>query len=328
MLREIGKTGTKLHPVGLGCMGLSEFYGAPTEEKTAINLLHQAIDEGVNHFDTAEVYGPLTNETLLGKAFIGKRDQIFIATKFGPRRDPETGVGLGLDGSRKNCRRSVEGSLKRLQTDVIDLYYIHRIDKNLPIEETVGAMAELVQEGKIKAIGLSEASAETIRRASKIHAITAVQSEYSIFSRDIEASVIPACIEVGASVVAYSPLSRGMLAGSFNARNQPSGDDYRSTSQPRFQGEAYAANLALADTIDAMAKGKGCSASQISLAWLLAQGNHVHTIPGTTKLTNLKSNVGSYEVTLSSTDLTALNALTDRVQGARYNEIGMAVLDQ
>jgi aryl-alcohol dehydrogenase-like predicted oxidoreductase len=326
MKRTLG-SGPSLAPIGLGCMGLSEFYGAPTEENAAIGLLHEAIDLGVDHFDTAEIYGPHTNETLLGKAFKDKRDKVFIATKFGPRRDPETGQAIGLDGSRENCRRSIEGSLKRLKTDAVDLYYIHRIDKKTPIEETVGAMAELVTEGKVKAIGLSEASAETIRRAAAVHPITTVQSEYSIFSRDIEDSVMPAIKEVGASLVAYSPLGRGMLAGAFSKHNQPQGTDYRASSQPRFQGDAYAANLALAKKIETIAARQESTPSQISLAWILAQGDHIHTIPGTTKLKNLKANLGSYGISLSKGDMTSLSALADQVKGARYNKVGMAVLD-
>ena len=213
--RTLGKTQVTLPPIGLGCMGLSEFYGPPTEQRAAIELLHQAIELGVQHFDTAEIYGIGANESLLGEAFRDRREQVFIATKFGPIRDPDTGAFTGIDGSRENCRRAVEGSLNRLQTDVIDLYYLHRVDPTRPIEETVEAMAELVAEGKVRAIGLSEASAETIRRAAGIHPIAAVQSEYSIFSRDIEEAIIPACIDVGATLVAYSPLGRGMLSGRF-----------------------------------------------------------------------------------------------------------------
>ena len=210
--RTLGNTQRVLPAIGLGCMGLSEFYGPPTEQGAAIKLLHEAIELGVEHFDTAEMYGiGSANETLLGEALHDRRDKVFIATKFGPTRDPVTGEFTGLDGSRENCRRAVEGSLKRLKTDVIDLYYLHRVDATTPIEETITAMAELVSVGKVQAIGLSEASGDTIHRATKIHPISAVQSEYSIFSRDIEASVIPACIEVGATLVAYSPLGRGGL---------------------------------------------------------------------------------------------------------------------
>ena len=249
--RALGTTGKTLPAIGLGCMGLSEFYGPPTEQKAAIKLLHEAIELGVEHFDTAEMYGiGSTNESLLGEAFNDRRDKVFIATKFGPIRDPDTGEFTGIDGSQDNCRRAVEGSLKRLQTDVIDLYYLHLVDPATPIEETVAAMAELVAAGKVRAIGLSEASGETIRRASKIHPIAAVQSEYSIFSRDIEATVIPACIEVGATLVAYSPLGRGMLSGRFREESVGEGD-FRSFT-PRFQGDAFTANVELVDEIELM----------------------------------------------------------------------------
>ncbi len=307
-------------------MGLSEFYGPATEQGEAIRLLHQAIDLGVEHFDTAEMYGiGSTNESLLGEAFSDRRDKVFIATKFGPMRDPESGAFTGIDGSRENCRRAVEGSLERLRTDVIDLYYLHRVDPATPIEETVTAMAELVEEGKVRAIGLSEAGGDTIRRAAKVHPIAAVQSEYSIFSRDIEASVIPACIETGATLVAYSPLGRGMLSGRFKSETVGEGD-FRS-STPRFQGEAYEANVALVDEIEAIARARSCHSAQIALAWVIARGEHIMTIPGTTKLKNLKTNLGAYEVQLSSDEQATLDQLADRVMGDRYDEQGMAIVN-
>ena len=307
-------------------MGLSEFYGPPTEQKAAIKLLHEAIELGVEHFDTAEMYGiGSTNESLLGEAFHDRRDKVFIATKFGPMRDPQTGEFTGIDGSGDNCRRAVEGSLERLQTDVIDLYYLHRVDPNTPIEETVAAMAELVAEGKVRAIGLSEASGETIRRAAKIHPVAAVQSEYSIFSRDIETSVIPACIEVGATLVAYSPLGRGMLSGRFKEESIGEGD-FRSFT-PRFQGEAFDANVALVDEIEAVASAKSCTPAQIALAWVLGRGEHVMTIPGTTKLKNLNDNLGAYEIRLSDQERATLDQLADRVMGNRYDEQGMSIID-
>jgi aryl-alcohol dehydrogenase-like predicted oxidoreductase len=306
-------------------MGLSEFYGPPTEQRAAIELLHQAIELGVQHFDTAEIYGIGANESLLGEAFRDRREQVFIATKFGPIRDPDTGAFTGIDGSRENCRRAVEGSLNRLQTDVIDLYYLHRVDPTRPIEETVEAMAELVAEGKVRAIGLSEASAETIRRAAGIHPIAAVQSEYSIFSRDIEEAIIPACIDVGATLVAYSPLGRGMLSGRFKEESLTEGD-FRSLT-PRFQGEALQANIALVDEIQAIASANSCLPSQIALAWVLGRGEHVMTIPGTTKLENLEVNLGAYEIGLSGDERATLDALADRVLGDRYDERGMSIID-
>ncbi len=322
-IRKLGNTGRKLPAIGFGCMGLSEFYGAPMEESAAIQLIHQAIELGVQHFDTAEMYGVgSANESLLGKAIADRRDNVFIATKFGPTRDVKTGEFTGLDGSPENCRRAVEGSLHRLQTEVIDLYYLHRVDPNTPIEETVGAMAELVKEGKVRAIGLSEASGSTIRRANKVHPISAVQSEYSIFSRDIETDVIPACIEIGASLVAYSPLGRGMLTGKF--KTEKLGDDDWRLTTPRYQGDAYAANVALVDEIEAMAAKKSCTAAQIALAWIISRGEHVLAITSTTKLKNLQSNLGAYDVELSSDERMALDALADRVMGDRYDEWGMA----
>jgi aryl-alcohol dehydrogenase-like predicted oxidoreductase len=307
-------------------MGLSEFYGPSTEQSTAIRLLHEAIELGIEHFDTAEMYGiGGANETLLGEAFADHRDRVFIATKFGPTRDFETGAVTGLDGSRANCRRAVEGSLQRLRTDVIDLYYLHRVDPATPIEETVAAMAELVSEGKVRAIGLSEASGDTIRRAAKVHPISAVQSEYSIFSRDIEADVIPACLEVGASLVAYSPLGRGMLTGRFKTETLGEGD-WRLTT-PRYQGEAYAANVALVDEIEALASTKSCTPAQLALAWVINRGEHVMPLMGTTKLEHLKSNLGSYDVELSDDEKVALDALADRVMGDRYDEWGMASIN-
>ena len=323
--RTLGKTQVTLPPIGLGCMGLSEFYGPPTEQSAAIELLHEAIQLGVQHFDTAEMYGIGANEALLGEAFRDRRDQVFIATKFGPTRDPETGAFTGIDGSRDNCRRAVEGSLERLQTDFIDLYYLHRVDPNTPIEVTVEAMAELVAAGKVRALGLSEASGETIRRAAAIHPIAAVQSEYSIFSRDIETSVIPACIEVGATLVSYSPLGRGMLSGRFKEESMTEGD-FRSLT-PRFQGEALHANIALVDEIEAIASAKSCLPAQIALAWVLGRGEHVMTIPGTTKLENLRANLGAYDIELGSDEQAALDALADKVMGDRYDEQGMAIID-
>ena len=307
-------------------MGLSEFYGPPTEQAAAIDLLHEAIDMGVEHFDTAELYGVgSANEGLLGEAFHDRRDKVFIATKFGPTRDPITGEFTGLDGSRMNCRRAVEGSLNRLKTDVIDLYYLHRVDPSTPIEETVAAMAELVSEGKVRAIGLSEASGDTIRRAAEVHPISAVQSEYSIFSRDIEASVIPACIEVGATLVAYSPLGRGMLSGRFK-KESPGEGDFRS-STPRFQGDAYTANVALVDEIEVIAGARSCKPAQIALAWVLGRGEHVMMIPGTTRLENLRINLGAYEIDLSDDEQATLDKLADRVMGDRYDEQGMSIIN-
>lgn len=318
--RQIGQNSRQLNPIGLGCMGLSDFYGKPTEETIAIQLLHQAIELGVTHFDTAELYGLGANETLLGKAFSDRRDKVFIATKFGIIRDQDTGAVLGLDGSPAAIRRAVHGSLQRLNTEYIDLYYQHRMDPNVPVEETVGALAELVQQGKIKAIGLSECSADTLRRACAEHPIDAVQSEYSIFSRDVEAQIIPACLELGVSLVAYSPLGRGMLGGAFSRENKPSEADYR-TASPRFSPENYEANLKLVEEVEAVARRREVHSAQIALAWVLGQGAHVHAIPGTTKLKNLTSNLAAIELTLEPQDIARLNTLSAMVAGDRYSDM-------
>jgi aryl-alcohol dehydrogenase-like predicted oxidoreductase len=324
--RPLGHTQWQLNPIGFGCMGLSEFYGPPIEPNAAIKLLHQAIDWGVEHFDTAEMYGiGASNEALLGQAFADRRDRVFIATKFGPTRDFETGAFTGLDGSRSNCRRAIEGSLQRLRTDHVDLYYLHRVDPAIAIEETIDAMASLVKEGKVGAIGLSEASANTIRRAAKVHPIAAVQSEYSIFSRDIEAEVIPACLDVGATLVAYSPLGRGLLTGRFKTENLSDGD-WRSTT-PRFQGDAFGANLELSREIEAVASTKGCTAAQVALAWVLGGGTTIMALTGTTKLANLQDNLGASDLFLSPAERSTLNTLAAQVRGDRYDSWGMATIN-
>ena len=289
--RTLGTTRWELPTIGLGCMGLSEFYGPPMEKSSAIHLLHEAIDLGVEHFDTAELYGiGGANETLLGEAFADRRDRVFIATKFGPTRDSQTGEFTGLDGSPENCRRAIEASLQRLRIDHVDLYYLHRVDP--------------------------------IRRAAKVHPIAAVQSEYSIFSRDIEVDVIPACLEVGASLVAYSPLGRGLLTGRYRAEKLCEGD-WRSTT-PRFQGEAYAANLALAEELEAVALAKSCTPAQIALAWVIGRGEHILALTGTTKLEHLKANLGACDLELSHAERMTLDALAARVIGDRYDTWGMA----
>jgi aryl-alcohol dehydrogenase-like predicted oxidoreductase len=322
--REIGHSGLFVNPIGLGCMGLSEFYGPATEEGEAIALLQRAIEDGVNHFDTAELYGMGANEKLLGKAFAGRRDEVIIATKFGPVRNPETGAFVGIDGSETNLRRAVEASLANLKTDYIDLYYMHRMDRNIPIEETVGFMAKLVEEGKVRALGLSEASAETLTRAHAIHPIAALQSEYSIFSRDIEDGPLPAVETIGASLVAYSPLGRGMLTGRYERENKPKPGDYRTVAQPRFAEGAYEANLALVEEVKTVAEAVNATAAQVALAWVLDRGEHVITIPGTTKRANLLANLGTAHVSLDADMKTRLDQLADAVQGQRYPDEQMA----
>ena len=325
--RHIGRNGPEVNAIGLGCMGMSAYYGAPMDEADGVALLHAAIDRGVDHFDTAEMYGFGANERLLGAAFHDRRDKVFIATKWGPVADPKTNLPAGYDGSETNARRAVENSLRYLRTDHIDLYYLHRKDPARPIEESVEAMAKLVQEGKVRAIGLSEVSAETLRKAHSIHPVAAVQSEYSLFTRDYEADVIPACRELGVTFVAYSPLVRGMLTGSFSKDWAPDGPDFRAGMAPRFAGEALDANLALVAEIQALAVAKGVSAGQIALAWVLSRGEHIVAIPGTTKLANLEANLAAADVRLSADEAGRLDGLAARVQGQRYNERGMGAVN-
>ncbi len=325
--REIGRTGRDVNAIGLGCMGMSVAYGEPMNEADAVKLLHAALDRGVDHFDTAELYGFGANETLLGAAFHDRRDNAFIATKFGPVGNLADRTVRGVDGSEANMRRAIEQSLRLLRTDHVDLYYLHRKDPALPIEETVGAMAKLVQEGKIGAIGLSEVNAETLRRAQKVHPIAAVQWEYSIFTRDIEDEVLPLCWDTGVSVVAYSPLGRGMLTGAFTRDHRPGEGDYRTAINPRFQGQAYEANLALVEEIEKVAKARDALPSQIALAWVLAAKPNVVTIPGTTKLANLESNLAAAEIALSEAETASLDALAAKVSGDRYDERGMTLVN-
>jgi len=328
--RNLGQSRISVSAIGLGCMGLSEFYGEPTQESEAINLLHRAVDLGVTHFDTAELYGLGHNEQLLGKAFAGRWDQIVLATKFGPQRDPATGAFVGVDGSPVNVRNSCEKSLKRLGTEKIDLYYLHRVDPATQIEDTVGEMAKLVQEGKIGVVGLSEASAKTIERAHAVHPIAALQTEYSIFSRDIEKDILPTCVELGISLVAYSPLGRGMLTGRYTSiSDRPTSEtDFRAQMQPRFQPGNIESNLKLVEAIKEIATKKGCMAAQVALAWVLDNGDHVVAIPGTTKLANLQTNLGALNCGLTEENRATLNELADQVLGDRYSPEGMAAVNQ
>jgi len=311
-------------------MGMSEFYGPPMEEKEGVDLLQAAVGRGVTHFDTAEMYGVGRNETLVGKALRDRREGLVIATKFGPLRDPETGARLGIDGSPANVRRASEGSLRRLGMETIDLYYLHRVDPATPIEETVEAMARLVEEGKVRALGLSEASAETLRRAHAVHPIAALQTEYSLFSRHVEKEILPTCRELGVTLVAYSPLGRGLLGGEFTLENRPAGQgEFRQgDAQPRFSDANLGANLALVETVKRVASRHGVTPAQVALAWVLQQGKEVVTIPGTTKLRHLDSNLGALEVPLGAEDLEVLEALSAQVQGERYNVPGMQAVQE
>jgi len=309
-------------------MGLSGVYNAPMDAKAAVALLHEAIELGVEHFDTAEVYGHTQNEELLGAAFADRRNKVFIATKWGPMFNIATGQRLGTNGTAANCRRAIEGSLKRLKTDHVDLYYLHRVDPKTPIEESVGAMAELVKEGKVRGIGLSEPSAETIRRAAKVAPITAVQSEYSIFTRDVERGPFAAIEEVGASLVAFSPVGRGMLTGALKPDARPGETDFRVATIPRFSEDNYAANLKLASEIKSIADEKNALPAQVALAWLLGRSETIHVIPGTTKLANLRTNLGGGAMVLSPGQVNRLDALADKVAGERYLPAAMSQVNR
>lgn len=309
--------------LGLGCMGMSEFYGT-SDEGEAIATLHRALELGVTFLDTADMYGPFTNEQLVGRAITGRRDQVQLATKFGNERLPD-GTRVGINGRPEYVRAACDASLARLGVDVIDLYYQHRVDKSVPIEETVGAMAELVDAGKVRHLGLSEASAATIRRAHATHPITALQSEYSLFTRDIEDEILPTIRELGIGLVPYSPLGRGLLTGTITETGGAAGDgDFRRSAYfPRFQGDALTANLALVDNVRAVAEEKGVTPGQVALAWVLAQGPDVVPIPGTKRQRYLEENVGAAGVVLTDDDLVALEKAVprDAVAGDRYGDM-------
>jgi aryl-alcohol dehydrogenase-like predicted oxidoreductase len=319
--RQLGTSGLSVSALGLGCMGMSAFYGS-TDESEAVVTIQRAIELGVTFLDTAEMYGPFTNEELIGRTVADRRDEVVIATKFARHFDPDDLENRDLDGSPENVRRATEGSLKRLGTDHIDLLYQHRIDPNVPTEETVGAMSELVAEGKVRYLGLSEAAPETIRRAHAVHPIAAVQTEYSIWTRDLEDDVLPTLRELGIGLVAYSPLGRGMLSGRFSSADDFDADDWRRT-QPRFKGENLEHNLALARKVQEIAAEKGIPAAQLALAWVLSRGDDVVPIPGTKRRTYLEQNVGALDVKLTAEDLARIDAEVPEAAGARYDEAGM-----
>jgi aryl-alcohol dehydrogenase-like predicted oxidoreductase len=325
--RELGRSGLKVSALGLGCMGMSEFYG-PGDEVESIATIHRALELGCNFLDTADVYGPFKNEELVGRALRGKRDQAIIATKFGIVRDPINPKARGVSGKPDYIRKSIDASLKRLGMDYVDLYYQHRVDPNTPIEETVGAMADLVKEGKIRHIGLSEASTKTIRRAAKVHAIAALQTEYSLWSRDPEAEILPTCRELGIGFVAYSPLGRGFLTGQIKHFEDFAPDDFR-RGVSRFQGENFQKNVDLVGKVEEIARQRNCTPSQLALAWVLAQGDDIVPIPGTRRRSRLEENIKSLDVHLSATDLRQIENTFPRgvAAGQRYSEQMMQLID-
>ncbi len=323
--RTLGPDGPTVSALGLGCMGMSDFYGG-RDDPESLRTLDRALELGVTFWDTADMYGPYTNEELLGKALEGRRDQVFLATKFGIQRDPDDPSKRGITGKPDYVRDAAEASLRRLGTDHIDLYYQHRVDRTTPIEETVGAMAELVQAGKVRHLGLSEASADTIRRAHAVHPITAVQSEYSLFSRDIEDEVIPVLRELGIALVPYSPLGRGFLSGQIRSLDDLDADDYRRKS-PRFTGDNFEKNLELVDAVQALADEKGTTPGQLALAWVLAQGEQVVPIPGTKRVAYLEENAGAVDVELTPADLTRIGEALPQPAGDRYDASGMQTIN-
>ena len=326
--RKLGRQGLTVSAQGLGCMGMSEFYGA-RDEAESIATLHRALELGIDFLDTADVYGPCTNEELLGRALRGRRDRVVLATKFGIVRDPKNAMARAISGKPEYVRACCEASLRRLGTDHVDLYYQHRVDKGVPIEETVGAMAELVKQGKVRYLGLSEAGVETLRRASRVHPISALQSEYSLWTRDPEDGVLAACRELGIGLVAYCPLGRGFLTGQLKRFEDLAPDDYRRYS-PRFQGENFARNLELVKRVEAIAREKRCTPGQLALAWVLAQGDDVVPIPGTKRRKYLEENAAACDVALSAEDRRRLDELTARgaVAGERYPAAMMASIDR
>ncbi|MDQ0189193.1 aldo/keto reductase [Alicyclobacillus cycloheptanicus] len=325
--RTLGTQGLRVSELGLGCMGMSDFYSNRDDEES-IATIHHALDRGVTFLDTADMYGVGKNEELVGRAIKGRRDQVVLATKFGNVRS-EDGKFLGVNGRPEYVKAACDASLRRLGVDYIDLYYQHRVDPDVPIEETVGAMADLVKAGKVRYLGLSEAAPATIRRAHQTHPITALQTEYSLWSRDVEDEILPTCRELGIGFVAYSPLGRGFLTGQFKTFEDLPEDDYRRNS-PRFQGENFQKNLALVERIHEMAQEKGCTPAQLALAWLLAQGEDIVPIPGTKRRKYLDENLAATQLTLTADDLDRINEIAPQgiAAGARYPEQTMHTVNR
>jgi aryl-alcohol dehydrogenase-like predicted oxidoreductase len=322
-IKALGSQGLEASELGLGCMGMSDFYGSRNDEEST-RVIQHAYELGINFFDTADMYGPYTNEILVGKAIKPFRKDCTVATKFGIVRDPNDPSRRGVNGKPEHVRNSCENSLKRLEVEVIDLYYLHRKDPDTPIEETVGAMSELVKEGKVRGIGLSEVNADTLRKAHAVHPITALQSEYSLWTREPEDGILDTCRELGIAFVAYSPLGRGFLTGQIKKFEDFEEGDYRRFS-PRFQGENFDKNLQLVQKIEVMAKSKGCTPSQLALAWVMSQGDQVFPIPGTKRMKYLQENVGALDVKLSPEELKDIDAIAPKgvAAGSRYPESAM-----
>ena len=326
--RRLGPNGPEVSAIGLGCMGMASFYGQPSDESQATAVIHRALDLGITLFDTAEMYGPHTNEIQVGKALADRRDKAFVATKFGIGYNADR-TALKVDGSPANVRRAIEGSLTRLGMDHVDLYYLHRVDADTPIEETVGAMADLVTEGKVRFLGLSEAAPETLRRAHATHPITTLQTEYSLWSREPEGDILATTRELGIGFVPYSPLGRGFLSGEIRSIDDLEAGDFR-RSNPRFIGENFQKNLDLVEAVKAIAHDRGITAAQLALAWVLAQGDDLVPIPGTRRIATLEDNAAAVDVVLTPEDLAAIDAVfpPDAASGHRYAEAARSALNR